>query len=58
MKFFQELSPINDSSDDIPKVPSLQLTRNWHPLATSTATSIGLPKTNPHHLKVIIFVVG
>ncbi|OZC07704.1 C2 domain protein [Onchocerca flexuosa] len=50
---FQELSPINDTSDDIPKVPSLQLTRNWHPLATSTTTSIGLPKTNPHHLKTI-----
>ncbi|EFO19250.1 hypothetical protein LOAG_09244 [Loa loa] len=53
LSMIEELSPINDSSDDIPKVPSLQLTRNWHPLATSTTTSIGLPKTNPHHLKTI-----
>ncbi|CAG9530456.1 unnamed protein product [Cercopithifilaria johnstoni] len=53
LSMIEELSPINNSSDDIPKVPSLQLTRNWHPLATSTTTSIGLPKTNPHHLKTI-----
>ncbi|VDN94431.1 unnamed protein product [Brugia pahangi] len=53
LSMIEELSPINDASDEIPKVPSLQLTRNWHPLATSTATSIGLPKTNPHHLKTI-----
>ncbi|VDK88250.1 unnamed protein product [Litomosoides sigmodontis] len=53
LSMIEELSPINDLSDDVPKVPSLQLTRNWHPLATSTTTSIGLPKTNPHHLKTI-----
>uniref|UniRef100_A0A915PLC4 C2 domain-containing protein n=1 Tax=Setaria digitata TaxID=48799 RepID=A0A915PLC4_9BILA len=53
LSMIEELSPINGSSDDIPKVPSLQLSRNWHPLATSTTTSIGLPKTNPHHLKTI-----
>ncbi|VDM96177.1 unnamed protein product [Thelazia callipaeda] len=53
LSMIEELSPINDSSTDIPKVPSLQLSKNWHPLATSTTTSIGLPKTNPHHLKSI-----
>ncbi|VDK33507.1 unnamed protein product, partial [Gongylonema pulchrum] len=57
LSMIEELSPIVDSSDEmIPKVPSLQLTRNWHPLATSTTTSmhqVGLPKTNPHHSKMI-----
>ncbi|VDK17440.1 unnamed protein product [Anisakis simplex] len=54
LSMIEELSPIGDPEDvDVPKVPSLQLTRNWRPLQTSTTTSvhhIGLPKTNPRHI--------
>uniref|UniRef100_F1KVV1 Regulator of G-protein signaling rgs-7 n=2 Tax=Ascaris TaxID=6251 RepID=F1KVV1_ASCSU len=55
LSMIEELSPIGDPGDiDIPKVPSLQLSRNWRPLQTSTTTSvhhIGVPKTNPRHAK-------
>ncbi|VDK58956.1 unnamed protein product [Anisakis simplex] len=57
LSMIEELSPIGDPEDvDVPKVPSLQLTRNWRPLQTSTTTSvhhIGLPKTNPRHINKV-----
>ncbi|VDM42868.1 unnamed protein product [Toxocara canis] len=57
LSMIEELSPIAGPDDtDIPKVPSLQLSRNWRPLQTSTTTSVhhvGQPKTNPHHVKCV-----
>ncbi|MFH4975380.1 hypothetical protein AB6A40_002089 [Gnathostoma spinigerum] len=54
LTMIEEISPILDPDDDFPKIPSLQLNRDWRPLQTSTTTSVhhvGQPKTNPRVIK-------